>query len=165
MSNLSSEPQGRPSRGASGYEKRDANAAWIFGIVAFLFVAGVIMHFCLLGLMERLKNTPAPGDTFTGARRFPHMAAEFANVPHLQLDPTADLKSFREHEDAELNTYGWIDRTAGVVRIPVDRAMELIAQRGLPARSETNQTQLGPSSFELQQQRPQSRQPEIQGSK
>ena len=164
MSNPKSRPQGRQQPGAEGYEKRDASAKWIFGIVAFLLLAGLTMHFCLLGVVDRLEKTPAPADQFTGARRSAS-AVEMKNVPHLQLTPPEDLKKFRESEDAELSMYGWIDRTAGVVRIPIDRAMELVLQRGLPTRSQTNENGLGPSSFELQQQRPVFPQPEIQPNK
>lgn len=163
MSNHKSQPQGRQRTNAGGYEKCDANAKWIFCVVAGLLISGIIMHFCIMGVMDRLKNTPTPADRFAGARRF--ATARVKNVPHLQLDSTVDLQAFRQTEDAELTTYGWIDRTSGVVRIPVDRAMDLVLQRGLPTRSQTNENGVGPSSFELQQQRPQSRQPEIQGEK
>jgi hypothetical protein len=37
-------------------------------------------------------------------------------------------------EEKTLHSYGWVDQRAGVVRIPIDRAMELVAQRGLPTR-------------------------------
>ena len=37
-------------------------------------------------------------------------------------------------EEQTLHSYGWVDQQAGVVRIPIDRAMELLAQRGLPTR-------------------------------
>lgn len=104
-------------------------------------------------------------DSWSGARPAADTEAELKGAPRLQLAPDVDLQAFRAREDAELNSYGWIDRTAGVVRIPIDRAMELIAQRGLPARSETNKTELGPSSFDLQQKRPLSPQPEIQRDK
>ena len=52
------------------------------------------------------------------------------------------------------------ERTAGIVRIPIDRAMELVLQRGLPVRSGTNRNETGPSSYQLQQQRSQFAQPE-----
>jgi hypothetical protein len=54
-------------------------------------------------------------------------------APQLEIDPHLGLLALRAREDAELNQYGWVDRTNGVVRIPIRRAMELIAQRGLPA--------------------------------
>lgn len=44
------------------------------------------------------------------------------------------FKQLRATEDAILTTYGWVDREKGVVRIPIDRAIDLLAQRGLPTR-------------------------------
>ena len=44
------------------------------------------------------------------------------------------LRQLRATEDAALTTYGWVDRKNGIVHIPIDRAMDLILQRGLPAR-------------------------------
>lgn len=163
MPNPSAKPQGQ--RLSERYEKRDANAKWIFGIVVFLFVSGLIIHFCIAGVLSRMEKKPTPEDSWAGARPAVNPEARLKGVPVLQLAPEVDLQAFRAREDAELSSYGWIDQTTGVVRIPIDRAMELIAQRGLPARSETNKTEVGPSSFELQQKRPLSRQPEIQENK
>jgi len=52
--------------------------------------------------------------------------------PLLQVTPHADLKAFRASEHAVLHSYGWIDPKAGIVRIPIGRAMKLLAERGLP---------------------------------
>jgi len=161
MPNLSAKPQGRPRRAGAGYEKRDANAKWIFGIVAFLLVSGLIMHFVLAGVMERLGKTPYPTDELNGTRRGAETRAQARNVPHLQIMSKEELTEFRTKEEAELNSYGWINRTSGVVRIPVQRAMDLLLQRGLPTRSGTNQIETGASEYELQQQRPQTGQSEI----
>ncbi len=51
--------------------------------------------------------------------------------PRLQKTPVMDLKQFRAGEDEVLHSYGWVDPAKGVVRIPVDRAMELVAKEGL----------------------------------
>lgn len=57
--------------------------------------------------------------------------------PDLQMDDDhAERVSLYKAQNDDLNSYGWVDRRNGVVRIPVDRAMDLILQRGLP--SETN---------------------------
>ena len=71
-----------------------------------------------------------------------HPLAGAANVelppePRLQEDPALDLAVFRKREEERLSTYGWIDRPNGVVRIPIERAMEIIAREGLPARKPT----------------------------
>ena len=54
--------------------------------------------------------------------------------PHLETDEPREISNFRMHEEQALHSYGWVDQSAGVVRIPIDRAMELLAQRGLPTR-------------------------------
>jgi hypothetical protein len=56
--------------------------------------------------------------------------------PLLSIEPGKDLKTLRAEEEAVLKTYGWIDREKGIVRIPIDRAIEIVAERGLPVRSE-----------------------------
>ncbi len=53
-------------------------------------------------------------------------------APILQIDPAADLRAFAHAEQERLTSYGWVDRQRKTVRIPIERAMELTAQRGLP---------------------------------
>src|ERR1700752_2511147 len=52
--------------------------------------------------------------------------------PKLQISPRTDLAQMRAAEQNTLHSYGWVDKQKGVVRIPIERAMELTAQRGLP---------------------------------
>ncbi len=59
--------------------------------------------------------------------------------PRLQTNPRADLKELRESEAKRLDSYGWVDRNAGIVHIPIDEAIKLTLQRGLPARPATEQ--------------------------
>jgi hypothetical protein len=59
--------------------------------------------------------------------------------PRLQTNPRADLRELRESEDKRLDSYGWVDRNAGIVHIPIDDAIKLTLQRGLPARPATEQ--------------------------
>lgn len=52
--------------------------------------------------------------------------------PRLEKDERNEIYDFRLREEQKLHSYGWVDQNAGVARIPIDRAIELIAQRGLP---------------------------------
>jgi hypothetical protein len=67
-----------------------------------------------------------------GQANIPATRAEEFPQPRLEVKPGVDLAELRAAEDADLNSYGWIDRNAETVRIPIDRAMQLILQRGLP---------------------------------
>ncbi|MHB1045419.1 MAG: hypothetical protein ACYC4P_05360 [Thermoanaerobaculia bacterium] len=61
-----------------------------------------------------------------------------ANAPRprpraaLQADPTADMVKLAREEEAAVSSYAWVDRAAGVAQIPVSRAIEIVAERGLP---------------------------------
>lgn len=54
--------------------------------------------------------------------------------PRLQQNPRRDLESLRRYEDGRLNSYGWMDRSKGLVSVPIDRAMQLTLQRGIAPR-------------------------------
>lgn len=54
--------------------------------------------------------------------------------PRLQRTPRLGLAAFKAQEKKELDSYGWVDEREGIVQIPIERAMELTVQRGLPAR-------------------------------
>jgi hypothetical protein len=54
--------------------------------------------------------------------------------PRLQIAPAQELQQLRADEDAALHSYGWVDQTAGIVRIPIERALDLVHERGLPVR-------------------------------
>ena len=115
------------------HEESDVNIRAIFGFGAGLIAVAVIVHVAILLLFNfldgRAKQQAAaayPLATQQGERLPPE--------PRLQTEPREDLAALRAREEETLRSYGWVDRNAGVVRIPIDRAMELTLQRGLPAR-------------------------------
>ena len=60
--------------------------------------------------------------------------------PRLVVIPGQNMRELRASEDAILNSYGWVDRDKGIVRIPINRAIELLAQKGLPTRPQPPRT-------------------------
>ncbi len=61
--------------------------------------------------------------------------------PLLQPDPSKELADARAHEEALIGRYTWVERDSGIVRIPVEKAMELLAKRGLPVRKQVEVTE------------------------
>jgi len=57
-------------------------------------------------------------------------------TPNLQRQPFKDIYLLRQGEAEKLTSYGWVDKDGGVTRIPIDRAIEVMLQRGFPVRSE-----------------------------
>ena len=55
----------------------------------------------------------------------------------MEIDERTQLNKVRLYEENTLNTYDYVDKDAGTVRIPIDRAMDLLVQRGLPTRAQS----------------------------
>jgi hypothetical protein len=53
-------------------------------------------------------------------------------TPRLQSDPAADLRRFTAQELSSLNSVGWVDKSHGIVHIPIDEAMRRVAAQGIP---------------------------------
>ncbi len=113
-----------------GHETTDVNV-WAVGKFAIgLVVVCVVSIGLLFGLLKffQSREETSVANTVEPTKIFPQ--------PQLQKTPIPDLKAIRAEEDKLLNGYAWVDQPKGVVRIPVDRAIEVLAQRGLPTRSE-----------------------------
>ena len=67
-----------------------------------------------------------------GQANIPVTAASEFPQPRLETKPGEGLSKLRAAEESDLSTYGWIDQKTGTVRVPIDRAMQLLLQRGLP---------------------------------
>jgi hypothetical protein len=59
--------------------------------------------------------------------------------PRLQVSPQSDRRAILTNERSILDSYGWVDRQAGIVRMPIERAIELLTERGLPSRQADHQ--------------------------
>jgi hypothetical protein len=117
------------------HETSDVNIRAILGFGAGLFAIAVAVHLLIYGLFgyfDRREGVQGPVEYPLAASQGHHDPPE----PRLQTDPRQDLADMRASEDEQLQSYGWVDKNAGVVRIPIDAAMKLTLERGLPARTE-----------------------------
>lgn len=142
-----------PEAVEAGHETSDVSIKGlaIFGgsLLAFLLVvlAAVAVFFKGYDLLNKHLDKRLPR-TEPGAATFVEATPDYQG-PLMQVKPEEDLHWMREHNEMMLNTYGWVDQPKGVVRLPINRAMELIAQRGLPPVSP------GKTLEDLQRQRAQ----------
>jgi hypothetical protein len=111
----------------AGHEQRDIRpstvvrwGAGVFGLILFT-VAAMWLVLQRLEIREERLSEPASPLASYGPQEPPR--------PRLQTDPRADLEALRSSERAQLEGYGWVDRDAGTVRIPIDRAMSLLVER------------------------------------
>jgi hypothetical protein len=114
------------------HETSDVNIRAVFGFGVGLIVVGVMVHVAVWLLFMFFSAREA----HRSAPEFPLAAGQENRLPpepRLQTNPRQDLRELRSQEDAILNSYGWADRNAGIVRIPISQAMKLTVERGLPA--------------------------------
>ena len=125
---------------SKAYETRDVKLRPLVVFTAGLTVVGIVVYLVVF-LMIRLfsgqaaredarvapsssVSRPAPA---TGEERLPP-------EPRIQVNAAADMEALRRQDAAVLTTYGWVDRQAGIVRIPIEVAMTQILDEGLPVR-------------------------------
>ncbi|HSY92741.1 MAG TPA: hypothetical protein VK812_15300 [Candidatus Binatus sp.] len=131
-----------------GYERTDIGVRGVlyflaglavFGALAYLAAAGAYSYLDKRSAAEQAPVNPlvtnAPADTRHISKDYPQGA--FPN-PKLEEDERGQLNGIRLNEEETLSTYDYIDKNAGTIRIPIDRAMDLISQRGLPVRAQAS---------------------------
>ena len=120
-----------PPEAIAGHELRDLDPKKIafFGVaLAAVIVATLLASYALFhsfySTVMRARPKPSPLS----------FSREPTPEPRLSVNPGEELKALHAEETKLLEGYEWIDRERGIVRIPIERAVELIAQRGLPVR-------------------------------
>jgi hypothetical protein len=123
------------------FERQDMTAHAVFAFLLSLILGGVIVYFVIWGLYHFLdarqrsrqgQQSPLVKQVETDTRIVSPDEINKFPQPRLERNERTEIRDFRLKEEQTLNSYGWIDEKAGVVRIPIERAMQLVAQRGLP---------------------------------
>jgi hypothetical protein len=133
--------------GNAGFEHQDLQVSGILYFLLSLAVATVLVSVLLVGVYKFLDkrdranqpvvsplvaNVPRP-ELHSRADYEQYAEKTFPN-PRLETDERNQLNQIRTREDDQLDSYGWVDEKAGMVRIPIERAMDLLVERGLPVR-------------------------------
>jgi hypothetical protein len=128
------------SHGAPGpvqsYETQDANVRGVFGFLVVLSLVLVFTALLCWGLFNYFSAgqiNRAPASPFSGTRQLPV-------GPQLQVNPRQDWLRFRAEQEHALESYSWESRDDGTVRVPIERAMELLLQKGLPVAPSASST-------------------------
>ncbi len=124
------------------YERRDLSARAVITFFISLAIAGVFVQVLVWAYFKYLGRSqyagrPTTNPIMTSSRQLEEIGGDPAvnfPAPRLQPDPPADLNKFREREEQILNSYGWVDQKAGTVHIPIERAIDMLANSGLPVR-------------------------------
>jgi hypothetical protein len=136
----------------TGYEHEDLSPQGVFYFMGGVAVLGVVIYFILIGMYRYLDNydrthqPPSnPMAATTGVdpqtmnyRQILDQAQQTFPKPVLEHSEQTQYMEELKKENEILGSYDWVDQKNGVVRIPIDRAMDLLAQRGLPVVSQAD---------------------------
>lgn len=110
---------------------RDIRFRWVYliggALVILTLVYAVLMWPFSFELLQRVESGDPPASPLAEARE-----RSLPPAPRLQADPPQEIRQLHEWEERVLSSYGWVNRARGVARIPVERAMELVLEEGLP---------------------------------
>ena len=126
--------QKAPPNPAVHHEESDVNIGAIFKIGTGLVILAAAIHVVVWLVFVYFDGREA---TNLRPPQYPLAAGQELRLPpapRLQVTPRQDLRELRAREDQALNSYQWVDRSAGVVRIPIAEAMKLTVERGFPVR-------------------------------
>jgi hypothetical protein len=146
------------NNGHGDFERRDISVRAVLYFLVGLAIALFLSYFVVKGIYAFLTHrfeaqqpsvsplvANAPADTrkipedyktdSEGADYEKYLQKNFPE-PQLETNERTELNKIRLQEEEKLATYDYVDKDAGTVRIPIDRAMELLAQRGLPVRQQ-----------------------------
>ena len=121
----------RPDAGDPVARGRDVNIRAVFRFGFWLAVGVVAVTLAMLALFRVMEKKDRASDIVLS----PIVAANLARTPpepRLEPLPLAPGQRLRAEEDAILTSYAWVDKKAGFARIPIDRAVEILVERGLP---------------------------------
>ncbi len=114
------------SPNGAGHEQSEVSVRLIVVSLAFLAVATLFILLLVVGIFRYFYDVDR-----TGTRTQPVIPPE----PRIEVAPYEQLQQLRAKEDHVLNTYAWVDKQNGVVRVPIDRAIDLLAAKGLPSHN------------------------------
>lgn len=120
------------SHGHDGYEKTDAHAGDTYRAGLYILGTMVLTALIVVPMYRFLAGREAREQRPAASLLKPDASAPPAAFPRLVVSEPAVLAEFRAQEDALLSSYGWVEKDKALARMPIDAAMKIVAERGLP---------------------------------
>jgi len=162
------EPEKQEVDASAGYERSDAGvtgiAVFMVSLLIFVAVIGMLCYGIGKVINAQMNKEDGPNSKWTKTvdvrqlgnmpsnpelqNKIAEIAQTFPTPRLLTDDGDQDVADLHAREDLLLNNYSWVDQSKGTVRIPIEQAMQLIAQRGLPVAPsvQTQQPMTGESA-------------------
>jgi hypothetical protein len=126
-------PHGSLENVEVAHEHSDISVRGIIWFLVMLVAIVVVTEVAMWGLLKGLEKLEERDDPFVSPLAAP--PGQLPAEPRLQTTPWHDMTEFRAAEEKRIHGYGWVDQNAGIGHVPIERAKELLLQRGLPSRA------------------------------
>jgi len=137
----------KPTKSSPGHETRDISVRLVSWFAVALLASTLVIYASVAGLYRFFEQQHPSPDAPSRIVLHPHPVAP---PPRLQTNPALDLAQYEAAQQSKLNSYGWIDKPAGTIHIPIARAMDLVLERGLPTRGPGTQNASGITPVQMQ---------------
>jgi hypothetical protein len=139
----SATPQSRQESPVRGHEKLDVNFKLLLGLLVLIFISGFVIHGSLWGWLKSLPR--GTHQLFSSEWKVIAPRAAEQGIPALQVNPHQDLLHFEAQSALRLRSYGWINPEKGLIQLPIERAMQLMAEQGMPRFQSAGAVRFEPS--------------------
>jgi hypothetical protein len=117
------------SPNGAGHEESEVSVRLIVWSLAFLAVATFFVFILVVGIFRYFY------DTYSTAEATKLSQPVVPPAPRIEVAPYLELQDLRAKEDHILNSYAWVDKDGGKVRVPIDHAIDMLAAKGLPSHN------------------------------
>jgi hypothetical protein len=128
-----------PSPNGAGHEHREVNVRFIVISLITLLIGTFMVCLLVIGIFQYFHHEYLPAQPT-------QLAPQLPPEPRVEEKPYLQLQNLRVLEDHVLSTYAWVDQSAGTVRIPIDKAIDMVAQKGLPSHNYLDDINAGRAS-------------------
>ena len=122
----------------NAHEHSDAHprpiAVFEVGLLVWVVISAALMAGLFFYFTGREAKRDVGGSPLADTR-------EPAPGPRLQANPVTDIDALRAAEEKRLTGFGWVDQPQGIIHIPIEDAIDIVAERGLPTRPQEETSQ------------------------
>jgi len=111
----------------AGHEKSEISVRFIVVSLGVLLVGTFLVALLVVGIFQFFSHTYQPQESAKQAQ------VQVPPEPRVEAEPWQQLQTVRSREDHVLTSYAWVDQKQGIVRIPIDQAIDELAKKGVPS--------------------------------
>jgi hypothetical protein len=112
-----------------GHETKEVSVPFVFASLSALIIGAFLAALLAVGIFQFFKMTYHPDQAAKEA------VPQIPPTPRIEEHPAEQLQSIHAREDHVLSTYALIDKDRGIVRIPIDKAIDMLAAKGVPTHN------------------------------